>query len=71
MEPEFTALESCLDGGQVARPGDILIVHCDHTKLTSEQVDSMRMLAMERLPGLSDVVFMSCLGTTIYRPDPA
>jgi hypothetical protein len=70
MEPEFTALESCLDG-QVARPGDVLIVHCNHTAMSCEQIEAMRTLALERLPGLSDVVFMSCLGTTIYRPDPA
>jgi hypothetical protein len=71
-EHDFIELEGCLsDGGSnVARPGDTLIIHIDR-QVSMDQAAAIRAAVIGRIPGLGDVLVLTCTGTTIYRPDPA
>jgi hypothetical protein len=61
--------ELVVDAAGVARPGDTLIVHVDG-RVTREQASMIREDVLGRIPGLADVLILTCTGTTIYRPDP-
>jgi hypothetical protein len=57
--------------GLVVRPGDVLIL-TTAAPVTTEQFESIRQQALQRLPGLGDVVIISNVtAVAAFRPEEA